>query len=154
MKSKRTRLFRFLHSFNVLLAVLAAVAFTGCVGLKPGADPIIVRAEQTQAIAPATFNAILKLDDSNRALSRSNAPAFHEFCEWLRAPVTITVTNLHPGGPQVLGAHLPRGLAMVWSLDQTKLAYKHGLATSNTVVGVLATVESALAQAQQHYAAP
>lgn len=120
-----------------LLALLVA-----CAHLQPGADPLVVRTEQTEQVALATMNLAVHLDDANRTFYRSNAAPFHVFCEWLRQPQTVL---LSPTG----NVTLARGPAMLWSLHQTKLAYQSSKTYSNALVSALATVEAALAEAQQ-----
>lgn len=120
-----------------LVSGAMALLFSSCKTLQPGADPLIVRTEQTETIAKATFDTVLNFDNSNRAYWQTNAPAFHNFCEWLRAPQTVEVTNT-----------LPRAAAMLISLDDTKLAYKSAAVSSNVLVEALATVQAALNQAQ------
>ena len=119
--------------------VVALLVFQGCVATT--GNPIVVRCEQSETITLATFQTALDIDNSNRELFKTKVPAFHNFCEWLRVPVTLNPTNT-----------LPRGAAMIWSLNETKLAYKKGAATSNMVVTVLAPVEAALGQLQAYFA--
>lgn len=125
----------------LLLPLLSLLLFSGCAVLKPGADPLVVRVEQSETVALATFNAILNVDNANRSFWRTSAPPFHAFCEFLRQPQVITQspTNL---------ITLPRGSAMLWSLDATKRAYIGSKSYSNVVVSALATVEQALYEAQ------
>jgi hypothetical protein len=115
-------------------AVFAGIV--GCAPLQPGADPIVVRCEQTETIAQDTFDQVLAIDNGQRDFYRTNAPAFHSFCEWLRVPQTVEGTNT-----------LPRASAMLVSLDDVKLAYKAGRASSNSVYTALQTVTSAMGQA-------
>ena len=121
------------------VAMLPMQLMTGCATVT--GDPLMVRTEQIEATSLATFQAALNLDNSDREFYRANAPAFHSACEWLREPVTLSPTNT-----------LPRGAAMLWSLDQTKLAYRAGRASSNAVAMVLAPLETALTQVQAHLA--
>ena len=122
----------------VLFLGLAGLA-VGCVALKPGADPLVVRVEQTQTVAKSAFDNVLQIDNGNREFYRTNAPAFHAFCEWLRQPQPV------PG----LATPLPRDYALLWNLDQVKLAYVQAktISNSNAVVEILATVSSAASQA-------
>lgn len=117
------------------LALLGSLAL-GCAHLAPGADPLVVRVEQTQTTAKGAFDLVLKFDHANRPYWRTNAPAFHDFCEWLRVPTTTTA-----------GVSLPRCSAMLWTLDSVKVAYKAGSASSNALVTALATVTEAANQA-------
>lgn len=57
---------------------------TGCVRLDPAANKLIVRAEQTTAIALETFDLFLKIErDQEAALLQFN-PRIHTFAELLR----------------------------------------------------------------------
>ena len=107
----------------------------GCASLQSGADPLIVRVEQTETSAVATFDLALSVDDVNRPYWRTNAAVYHRLCEWLRD------TNA-PGG-------LQRSLAIVKSLDDMKLAYKASktAGNSNALVTALLMVDAAASQA-------
>jgi hypothetical protein len=120
------------------LALTTALFFMGCAHLAPGADPVVVRVEQTETIAKTTFDQVLSIDNSQRAFYATNAPGFHNFCEWLRQPQTAEGTNT-----------LPRCTAMLVSLDDVKLDYKAAHVSSNAVFTVLQTVTGAMAQANE-----
>ena len=125
-----------------LLAAAALLAlFIGCAAVQPGADPLVVRTEQTESIAFSTFNLVVHVDDANRPFFMTNAPAFHQFAEWLRAPQMVMQSPTNT-------ITLPRGAAMLWSLDATKRAYISSKTYSNSLVSAVATVEHALAEAQ------
>ncbi len=127
---------RTLSLVGCLLAAPALIAlFEGCASLAPGADPVVVRAEQVETIAQSTLNLVVQEDQANRGFWMTNAPAFHSFAEWLRAPMPVDGTNL------------PRGLAIIKQLDDVKLSYKAGAATSNQVETVITTLQTALTQA-------
>ena len=111
------------------------LSFLGCASLAPGADPIVVRTEQAETTAKSTFDLVLNVDQADRGFWRTNAPAFHGFCEWLRVPT--------PAGTNIL----PRCSAMIWSADMVKQSYKAGAASSNTLYTVVVTLESAITQA-------
>ena len=115
----------------------AAALLVGCASLQPGADPLVVRAEQTEAIAKSAFDTVLNFDNSNRGFWATNAPAYHSFCEWLRQPQTVEATNT-----------LPRAAAMLISLDDIKLAYKISTVSSNALIEAITTVSAAAGQAQ------
>lgn len=108
--------------------------FVGCTHLDPGADPVVVRAEQVETGASATFELVVKTDNNNRSFWITNAPAFHNFAEWLRSPISIQGTN-HP-----------RGIAMIFQLDADKVAYKSHGGSSNALVASTAVLQSALTQ--------
>ena len=109
----------------------------GCSSLQPGADPLVVNAERVETVGKSTFDLVLNLDNSNRPYWQSNAPAFHDFCQWLRQPQTIEQTNT-----------LPRAAAMLLSLDDVKLDYQSARSSSNALVEALATFQGVLNQAQ------
>lgn len=105
--------------------------------ITPGNDPLVVRAEQVQAGAIASFDLVLNVDQANRGFWRTNAPGFHQFCEWLRAPQVVNITNT-----------APRGVALVLSLQQVKADYKAARASSNLLAVAMGTLSSAVNQAQ------
>lgn len=116
---------------------LAFLSFLfGCASLQPGADPVVVRAEQTQVGVEAAFDLIVKIDHLDRGFWRTNAPAFHDFVEKLRAPVPVAGL---PGGRPTL----PRYIAVQWELDRAKLHYKaaKSAAGSNAVMSAVLAVE-------------
>lgn len=129
---------------NLLLAVLVTVCvaadlamlLNGCASIRPGNDPLIVRAEQTETIAIGAFDLVVNLDNANRPFWRTNIPAFHQFAEWLRAPQVVNQTNT-----------LPRGAAMIWSVNSVKQDYKVNRAQSNLLITAIATLQSAIGQA-------
>lgn len=118
------------------ISMLVFLAISGCVRLQPGADPLVVRVEQTETIAYSTFDMVLNVNNANRPFWRTNAPPFHSFCEWLRQPITVNVTNT-----------LPRAAAMIMQMNVVKNDYKAGKAGSNAVNTILITLQSALNQA-------
>jgi hypothetical protein len=118
------------------LFVAAVTSITGCASLQPGANPLVVRAEQAETTAKASFDLVLNLDNSNRTLFETQVPAFHNFCEWLREPQTVEGTN-----------SLPRASAMLVQLDDLKLAYSSSTTTSNALLEGIVTVETAATQA-------
>lgn len=123
-------------SKSILIVGLLAFALVGCASLQPGANPIIVRAEQAETTAKASFDLVLNLDNSNRSLFEVQVPAFHNFCEWLRDPQVVEGTN-----------YLPRASAMLIQLDDLKLAYAGSTTTSNALLEGIITVETAATQA-------
>lgn len=110
----------------------AVTLFSACMRLEPGADPFVVNAERVETVAVSTFDLVLGVDDANRVFFMEQAPKFHEFCEWLRAPQPIWGTN-----------SAPRAIAMVVNLNDVKRAYKRGLQSSNTLnAAILALAEA------------
>lgn len=120
---------RYLLSFFLVFAI-------GCASLNPGADALVVRVEQSEAVALSTFDLVLGIDHAQRDWFARNVPEFHKFCEWLRAPVAVDGTNT-----------LPHSLALVKNLDNVKIAYKQGAASSNAVTIALAVLQSSVKQA-------
>lgn len=53
-------------NLKTLLSLSLVVFSIGCAGLKPGADKLVVRAEQTRAAAAETFNSFVVFEHSNR----------------------------------------------------------------------------------------
>jgi len=118
-------------SFVVLCAFL-----TSCAQLRPGADPLVIRAEQTESAAKVTFDLVLNIDNADRGFWRTNAPAFHNFVEWLRQPQIVWPPNV-----------LPRASAMILSLNTIKVEYALSLQSSNALVSAIAVLQSAATEA-------
>lgn len=125
------------RTLSLMLSLSASALLLGCVALRPGADPLVVRTEQTLQTAGSTFDLVLRLDHSDRGFWRTNAPGFHNFCEWLRAPLYVTPP----------GTNLARALALQLQLDTVKREYKAARANSSDVLTALSTLQSALNQA-------
>jgi hypothetical protein len=135
MKSRLIRFAEFVAVACVALCGFVVLAPLGCAPLKPGADPLVVRVEQSETTARDTFTLVLQADNQNRSYWRTNAPAFHQYCEWLREPLQIG-TNV-----------LPRDLAMILTLNDVKNLYKTGRSTSNDLASVQADMTTALTDA-------
>lgn len=119
-------------------AVMCALGFVvGCATLAPGADPFVVRVEQSQTMADVTFDFVLHIDQADRGFWRTNAPAFHNFCSWLRTPVPYSTTNL------------PRVIALQVNVADLKGAYKTGrtAGNSNALYSAWAVLSAAVGQA-------
>jgi hypothetical protein len=101
-----------MKSKSALLALVLTCVALSCATLEPGADPFVVRVEQTQTSASATIDMILHVDHADRGLWRSNAPAFHRWCEYLRTPQPYGTTTV------------PRAVAIKLNVDDLKLAFK------------------------------
>lgn len=127
-------LLRLVPPVTVLLVFLAC----GCAHLDPGANALVVRAEQTEVVALATFDLVLGIDNASRDFYKTNAPAFHAFCEWLRRPVSTGGTNT-----------LPASLAMVQNLNNVKQAYVRSQVSSNVLASVIGVLSSSVEQAGQ-----
>jgi hypothetical protein len=128
------------NTLSITLIVLSLISIwisiVGCAQLRPGADPIVVRAEQTEAAAKSTFDLILSVDHADRGFWRSNSPAFHAYCEWLRTPQIVFVTNV-----------MPRASAMIVSLNNVKHEYLLSKVYSNALVSAIAVLEAANVEA-------
>lgn len=117
--------------------ILCAALLVGCTALQPGADPLVVRTEQSLTMGKSAFDLAVIIDHSNRDMWRTNTPAFHEFCEWLRAPQVV---------PELVTT-LPRASAMLYSLDTIKKDYIMSKTSSNALYSALMTFESTMNQA-------
>ena len=120
----------------IIVAIALTLFLVACAQLKPGADQLVVRAEQTEAAAKASFDLLLSVDHADRGFWRTNLPAFHAFAEWLRQPQVVWVTNI-----------LPRASAMIVSLNNVKRDYIASRYYSNSLVSAIAVLESACAEA-------
>ena len=122
------------------LIAMASVMF-GCATLNKGADPLVVRAEQAELGAEATFDLILHLDNADRGYWRTNAPAFHHFAEWLRTPQQYATVKTN--------VVVARAVAMQLNVDDLKLEYKQvkTVDSSNSLFLAWATLNAAMGQA-------
>lgn len=93
--------------------IVGMFIIVGCASLQPTADPLVVRTEQAEQLTSASFDFVVTFDDSNRDYWRTNAPAFHNFAEWLRTPVPTSGTNTER-----------RGLMMIEQVDAAKTEYQ------------------------------
>jgi hypothetical protein len=125
---------------SCFLAVwFSIIYFTGgCAGLSPGADPLVVRTEQTETFATNTFYTFLSIEANDQVFIEANFPAIHAFAETLRQPV-IEGTNRYRAC--YYWVHL---------LDDAKLAYKAGTGTSNQLISALSKVEMNVATAESN----
>lgn len=119
---------------KTLLLILLLIT-ASCSTVDPGADSLVVRAEQAETIARSTFDLILGIDNSNRPYFRTNAPAFHVFSEYLRAPVTIG-TNTGP-----------RSIQMILSLNSVKNQYKKSRGKEGDLLTAILTLQASVDQA-------
>lgn len=126
------------------LCMIAAAALiflsSGCASVQPGQDPLVVNVERAQTVAAPTFDMVLTVDNAQRPFWQEKAPAFHDFCEWLRQPQAVTLSD-------GTATNVQRAIAMQLNLDNVKLAYKSGRASSNTLVTAMTTLQSAAQQA-------
>lgn len=124
-------------SLHLSLVLFSLLLVGGCATILPGNDPLVVETERVLTIGQGTFELVTTIDDANRSFWKTNAPPFHEFVEWLRTKITLNETNI-----------VRRGPGMLQSLNNVKIEYKQHKASSNSVYTVLATVQSALNEAQ------
>lgn len=126
---------------NVLVLILALFAvlvlMVSCATVQSGADPLVVRAEQIETSGDAAFQLVVSVDNSDRGFWRTNAPAFHNFAEWLRAPVPT------PSNPNE-----PRGLGMILLVDSAKMTYEVNKSQSNVLILAISAMTNAVTQAQ------
>jgi len=116
---------------------VAVLLLAGCASIQNGQDVLVVRAEQLETVAVSAFDTVVVLDNSNRQFWQTNAPAFHQFAEWLRTPITIESTNT-----------MRRGLAMVKLVDDAKLIYESNSSQSNLLTQAVSDLQIAVQQAQ------
>lgn len=111
----------------------------GCATLQPGADPLVVRCQQAEAIAFSTFDTYVHLVADNEKRVKALAPAAYDFAEWLRAKT--------PEGT-------PRGLAMITSLGNVRRAYAAHRTPEHkaSLLAALAALQSAVSESQRHLA--
>ncbi|MGB7767438.1 MAG: hypothetical protein WBN22_01095 [Verrucomicrobiia bacterium] len=128
-----------MFAFAALVFCATWIGVSGCASLQPGADPLVVNVERAEAVAQSSFSLVLNVDNSDRSFWQTNAPAFHDFCEWLRQPQTVADSY----GTNTL----PLGLAMLMSTDDVKNDYEASRVSSNALLESLATLESAANQA-------
>lgn len=116
---------------------LLFTAVISCVTLKPGSDPLVVRTEQTLSVANASFDFVLHVDNADRGFFRTNTPALHTFCEWLRTPIPY------------YGSNQPRAVEIQLNVDDLKLAYQAAKTAnnSNALVAAWWTLNAAILQA-------
>lgn len=120
-----------------LVLVLTGTVVVGCAILQPGSDPLVVRTEQTLTLANGTFDFVLHTENVNRSFWKTNAPAFANFCDWLRTPI--------PYG----GSNVARCVEMQLNVDDLKLAYKAAktAGNSNALFSAWGTLNAAVSQA-------
>lgn len=124
------------------LVLLPFLTGAGCVlfsPVAPGADPVVVNIERGQIMAESGFDTVLALDESDRGFWRTNAPAFHNFCEDLRRPVPWNADGR---------TTLPRYLAAQLQVSRLKQDYKaaKSSASSNAVVSAELSLKALLGQ--------
>lgn len=119
-----------------LLLLLFCLGLAACATLNPGADPFIVRVEQGQAGVAATVDMVLHVDETDRGFWKTNAPAFHTFCEWLRTPTPYGGTNV------------ARCIATQANVEDLKRSYKSAKSAGTSNALFLAFIELGTLQSQ------
>lgn len=99
----------------------------------PAADPIVVNAEKTLAVANHTFDLIVHLERDNQAAFAKASPSIHPFVENIRR----------------------NGLGWIRTANNLKQAYKHNRSPENkaNLLTSISTVSTALDQSKQYLAA-
>lgn len=80
-----------------MMTVIAAVALVGCNGcgtLNEGADPVVVRAEQTAEIAFDLFDIYVKMEANNAETLAAISPQFKQVGDIIRGEGLTAVTEL------------------------------------------------------------
>lgn len=123
---------------KTLFAFASILILTSCASIAPGNDPLVVHAEQSVAVAWATVDTFVKLDNVNRDLWRVKFAAAHKFAEYLRAPV---------GNPPT-----QRGIAWIETAVKSKTAYKQFRTPANKtgLVKDLSTLDTLISETQKH----
>lgn len=122
-----------------LFTTSLALGLVACAHINPKANKFVVAVERFQGIAGPTFDTFLKLDAANTSFFITKAPEAHKFAEYLRDVVIVDGTN------QVV-----RYNSYLLSLEKTKLAYKHGRASSNELFTIFTTVQTAFNQSTNY----
>lgn len=120
----------------VALALLT-FGLGGCRSVEPGHDPLIVRVEQAETLAFATFDTFLKIEHAQRANTRLYFPEAHAFAEHLR--------ERRPDGQ-------PRGIGYILDLQEVKSAYRRDALRKSQLIAALAALETVLRTVQEHLA--
>jgi hypothetical protein len=123
---------------NRYYLAVVALLLSACVSLQPGADPVVVNAEKTAALAKDTFDTFLKLDRENEAVFRQIGA--HALAETLR----------HRESP----TQPPNGIRWIQTLRSVTKTYKQNRTAENraSVDTWLKTVSDALKQTTQYIA--
>lgn len=122
-----------------LTFILPLLLLTACAALQPGADPVVVRAEQTRSIAFLVFDTFLKAEHDNRT-ALAGTPEIHAAAEHIRvngpkwiddltALIAVYKSNRTPENK----ANLATGLAVLSTA--LVMAEKHLTATVNVKKG-------------------
>ncbi len=124
-------------ALNLVPLIVALCLLPACRTLQPGADPVVVSAEQSIAVAYGTLDLITKLDNADRNLWKTKFPEAHKFAESLRVKV---------GNPPTA-----RGLVWIQAAVDAKRAYQGKPTAENKqkLLLELATVATLNTEAQR-----
>lgn len=103
------------------LISLVLLMLSGCAAVQPGADALLVRTEQSEAIGLVTVDAALRFESENREA------------------LPVAVRKAAAG----VRSHAARAFV---SLDDVRLAYKAGTASESKVLVAMAVVEELVSQ--------
>jgi hypothetical protein len=126
---------------TLLALTVGACVVASCSTVQKGSDPLVVRTEQLETTAYDTFDTFLKVDDiamANNTVAPTWTTSAHPFAVYLRQPIQSGTNKV------------PFGIATILSLDQIKLAYKVGTATSNNLVTAINTLTATISQVSQY----
>lgn len=68
----------------VVMLFLLPLLFTGCAGVEPGSDPVVVNAERGLAVSVEVVQSFMNIDHAHRDWFKANAPDVHAAAETLR----------------------------------------------------------------------
>lgn len=98
MNKLKTQVAAVMMALAVCTLPIASVALVGCTGgcaaLAPGADPIVVRAEQTAAFAFEAMDLFLKMEENNREALRQAAPEVEKVANRVRVDGKSALVSL------------------------------------------------------------
>ena len=70
---------------KILLSLSFLLLVSGCAGIKPGNDKLVVRAEQTRAAAVETFNSFVVFEYTNREALWKQSKEIKHTADYVRA---------------------------------------------------------------------
>jgi hypothetical protein len=120
-----------------LIGALSLGVLSGCAGLQPGSDPIVVNAERLETTAAGAFKFVKEVDNANREFYKTNAPAFHQFVEYLRTPIRMDGTNI-----------IRRDVDMILAVNSAKQTYIQNIGQSNLLKAAVNVLQASVIQAQ------
>jgi hypothetical protein len=105
---------------NLALLVLLSAFAAGCAAIKPGNDPVVVRAEQATKSAIAIIDSFVKYEYDNRLLLQTVEPK-----------VKLAADKMRVNAPQAFAS--ARNLTKAYKLNRTA----ENKANLNTIIMVL-----------------